>query len=365
MMVNKTWKRFSNAGAWFLLTLVSRISGFLRSVLVARFLDPQTASLGFIAISLAEGVRSLGEMGTAQIVVTRPEVGDRELGSAWWVEIGKFTLSTLVLVVLSFSGTWMFPQLDSLIFLSAASITLVRIGTNPVLFLWERNQEMRFYLKVTSIASGVGLIATGFLLALTGSWLALPLGVAVTSLVVTLASNVVGLSPKVLLKAESTTTWQFVREGVPYVAAGVAAYVSNLGLDLVLAFQGLSQEVAPYRLTAALSFASIYVLPASLARASVAADAAYRGESPAAQSQALLFSTSIAALATVSALVVLAPIAGLLYGSTWRAPVGALMGPMCILVGIRALAAPFGGLLIARGAHRSENVFRLTESLIG
>ncbi|MEO0814187.1 MAG: hypothetical protein AAFY60_15100, partial [Myxococcota bacterium] len=224
---------------------------------------------------------------------------------------------------------------------------------------------MRSRSLLGRIASGVGLIATGFLLALTGSWLALPLGVAVTSLVVTLASNVVGLSPKVLLKAESTTTWQFVREGVPYVAAGVAAYVSNLGLDLVLAFQGLSQEVAPYRLTAALSFASIYVLPASLARASVAADAAYRGESPAAQSQALLFSTSIAALATVSALVVLAPIAGLLYGSTWRAPVGALMGPMCILVGIRALAAPFGGLLIARGAHRSENVFRLTESLIG
>ncbi|MEO1481524.1 MAG: oligosaccharide flippase family protein [Myxococcota bacterium] len=365
MTVNPTWRRLTNAGAWFALTLVSRVSGFLRGILVARFLAPETASLGFIAISLSEGIRALGEMGTAQLIVTRREVDDAVLGSAWLVEILKFTAATLLLVIAAGVGGSLAPNFDESIVISAALITAFRVGTNPVLFVWEREQRMRAYLVATSVATVAGLLATTFLLVVFNTWLALPLGVATGSLTLVVYTNWVGVPVRTVFLARTSTVVDFARRGAPYVAAGVAAYVSNLGLDLVLALQGLSGSVGAYRLSAALAFAAIYVLPASLARASVSADAVHRPEAGRGQAAALNFGASLAALSTMVSIGCLSTAANWLYGPVWSGPVSDLIGPVCVFVGTRAVAAPFGGLLIARGAHRSENLVRLVESISG
>ncbi|MEM6274518.1 MAG: oligosaccharide flippase family protein [Myxococcota bacterium] len=358
-------RRYWTAALWFVDLVLNRGSNFAKAWLVARYLEPTTAGLGYLTLSFAEASKSLTEMGTNLLLVIDKQLTEDTLASAWAFEVIKRAAVAAAMLVFAMvctvnGSSWSLP-------LAVGSvIAFARVPFNPSLFLMEREQKIGRLTTYQVSASLVGLFTTFVGLWLRYGWLALPLGAAASAITLSAISHWGGVATSQMRRARRKGIISFAKRGLPFLAAGLAAYASNLGLDVVLSARGLDDSIAPFRLSAAMVYTIVYSVPAVLARASLAVDS----EKLRVDKDIKLVDTRYVTLVCIFVVVFVSlcniglfDVANVLYGSKWMPALAAMLSPMTAMVAVRAINTPFSTAMLVSHRVHTENSFKLIESL--
>lgn len=354
--------RWANAAVWLLNLAVVRGSGFLRMVVVARLLHPRLAGYGFLAISIGQGVASVFQAGTKEVLITEPRCNKALLSNAWFLDLCKATGLAGCLWILSIA----FPSQATVLRLASA-IPVCTALASPFTHMLERLQRHGAVAAQAMVANVVALGMTYVLLANGVGWASLPLafipGLFLQAIVSHVAAGFVPHeTPDAGLQAH------LFRKSLPFMGAGLSTYVGTLGVDVILASVGAIAWVAPYRAAMAIFQTVLGTLPGILVRASFSADAATNRQRPTALGPAIDLNT-IAAVTGVTlvllpaCLFVLPSIAVALYGSAWK-DTAIVMPWLAVGVALKALASPMGMAMLSAGVVRREVMTKVAETVL-
>jgi len=359
--------RYKNAALLFSNLVVSRFSGFTRTLLIARFLTPELASIGFLAISIGRGSMAFLETGTRQVVVTRDKCDEDLLASAWWVEFIKGSLIAIILMIAAgINSLWFSGELSGVLFVSAI-IPLSMGVISPFVYRWERDQKFGRIVAHTILGTVVGLFLMAYLLWAEQGWIAMPIGIAFGIIVRAVLGHVA--AARLLISPFSgQKILALIRDGYPYMGIAFATYLSTLGIDLVLALCGAINWVAPYRVGISLVQVVVGSIAGVVGQASLAADASKNRIKNHVEGIATDFAAISLVIVSVAGSVPLCiyampEIALIIFGAAWE-PTRAIIPTLTIIVGLRSLSNPMAMVLLAAGASRIESMIKIVEAVV-
>ncbi len=362
-----SFSRYTNAALLLFNLVFSRLSGLLRTLFVTTFLTPESASIGFLAISIGRGSVALMETGTRQVVITRERCDKCLLASAWWVEFIKGLFVAAILLVGAGIYSWQYDGGDPVIFLVSAAIPLCMGVLSPFSYLWERERRFGLIVLQTGTGTAIGLFVTGGLLWSGTGWIAMPAGIAIGLLAQAIFSHL--SARQLLLRPFSFEAIKgLVRDGLPFTGISIATYIGTLGIDIVLALCGAINWVAPYRTSMSLVQVIVGSVAGVVGQASLPEDARLNREKGKHGGRAADFHSISMVILSICVFVpfcifALPTVAVLLFGKEWSAT-ELIIPSLAILVGLRSLSTPMATVLLAAGNSRFESRTKLMEAIL-
>ena len=354
-------RRWTNAAVWLLNLAVVRGSGFLRMLVVTRLLHPRLAGYGFLAISIGQGVASVFQAGTKEVLITERRCDKALLSNAWLLDLGKATVLAGCLWILSIA----LPSQATTLRLASA-IPVCTALASPFTHVLERLQKHGAVALQAMVANVAALVMTYILLVYGMGWASLPLAFIVGLFLQAIVSHVAaGFVPRAPIDYRLQA--HIFRKSLPFMGAGLSTYVGTLGVDVILASVGAIGWVAPYRAAMAILQTLLGTLPGILVRASFSADAATNRQRPSALGPAIDLST-IAAVTGVTLVLlpacvfVLPSMAVALYGAAWK-DTAVVIPWLAVGVALKALASPMGMAMLSAGVVRREVVIKVAETI--
>lgn len=211
--------------------LLQKLIGLISTLILARVLVPEDFAIVAIALLVVNLTEVFGQTGSAQYIMSRQEISDDTLNSAWTLDLLIKLSITLVINLCAWpvSQYYSEPELR-LIIHTLSVIPFISSLNNPGLWVLQREQNYKRYVKAEIIAKVISVIVTISIALTTKSYWALIFGQISSALLVVMISYQVHTFRPQMRTTEISQQWRFSGFMIPqelfgYVKANIDSFM--------------------------------------------------------------------------------------------------------------------------------------------